>query len=143
MKPKQYLLATRNVATLVILLCVFSSCSRKLTFSRSAIVPAAQGAVRVNRDKNDNYAVDLNIRHLSPPERLVESRNVYVVWANTRDNGVRNMGQLNSRKGLFSKMLRSNLQTVMTFEPTNFFITAEREANIQYPEGQVILTTRR
>ncbi|OJV15262.1 MAG: hypothetical protein BGO21_30020 [Dyadobacter sp. 50-39] len=107
------------------------------------MVPAAQGAVRVNRDKNDNYAVDLNIRHLSPPERLVESRNVYVVWANTRDNGVRNMGQLNSRKGLFSKMLRSNLQTVMTFEPTNFFITAEREANIQYPEGQVILTTRR
>lgn len=143
MKPKQYLLATRNVATLVILLCVFSSCSRKLTFSRSAIVPAAQGAVRVNRDKNDNYAVDLNIHHLSPPERLVESRNVYVVWANTRDNGVRNMGQLNSRKGLFSKMLRSNLQTVTTFEPTNFFITAEREANIQYPEGQVILTTRR
>lgn len=143
MKPKQYLLATRNVVTLVILLCVFSSCSRKLTFSRSAIVPAAQGSVRVNRDKNDNYAVDLNIRHLSPPERLVESRNVYVVWANTRDNGVRNMGQLNSRKGLFSKMLRSNLQTVTTFEPTNFFITAEREANIQYPEGQVILTTRR
>ncbi|TDE18691.1 hypothetical protein E0F88_00185 [Dyadobacter psychrotolerans] len=106
------------------------------------MVPAAEGYVKIKKDKNENYAVKLNVRHLSPPDRLVESKNVYVVWANTKDNGVRNMGQLKSGHGLFSKALTSSLETVSTFEPVNFFITAEKEASIQYPEGQVVLTTK-
>ncbi|WP_220466182.1 hypothetical protein [Dyadobacter psychrotolerans] len=124
------------------ILFLLSSCSKKLSFSTSSIVPAAEGYVKIKKDKNENYAVKLNVRHLSPPDRLVESKNVYVVWANTKDNGVRNMGQLKSGHGLFSKALTSSLETVSTFEPVNFFITAEKEASIQYPEGQVVLTTK-
>ena len=123
-------------------LILISSCSKKLTFSNSAIVPAAQGSIKINKDNNENYAVDLVVRHLSPPDRLVESKNLYVVWANTRHNGVRNMGQLKSSHGFFSKELKGNLKTVTTFEPISFFITAEQAADIQYPEGQVVLTTK-
>lgn len=125
-------------------LLIFSgmtSCSRKLTFRESAIVPAAQGNVKFKKDKNENYAIDLSVRHLSPPERLVESRDTYVVWAKTERNGLKNLGQLKSARGLFRKELKSELETVTTFEPRGFFITAERAADIGYPEGQVVLTT--
>lgn len=125
----------------VILALAASACSRKLVFKDSAIVPAAQGSVKVKKDKNDNYAVDLSIRHLSPPERLVESRNTYVLWADTEKNGIKNLGQLKSKHGIFSKGLKSDLETVTIFEPRDFFITAERAADIPYPEGQVVLTT--
>ena len=118
-----------------------SACSRKLTFKESAIVPAAQGNVKYKKDKNENYAIDLSVRHLSPPDRLIESRNTYVVWIKTERNGLKNLGQLKSSSGLFSRALKSDLETVTTFEPRGFFITAERSADIGYPEGQVILTT--
>lgn len=125
-------------------LLIFSgmtACSRKLTFRESAVVPAAQGNVKFKKDKNENYAIDLSVRHLSPPERLVESRDTYVVWSKTERNGLKNLGQLKSTRGLFRKELKSELETVTTFEPRGFFITAERAADIGYPEGQVILTT--
>lgn len=125
----------------VILVLSMASCSRKLVFRESGIVPAAQGSVKVKKDKNENYAIDLSVRHLSPPERLIQSRDTYVLWTDTRRNGIKNLGQLKSRHGLFSKELKSDLETVTTFEPRNFFITAERAADIPFPEGQVVLTT--
>ncbi|TDE18127.1 hypothetical protein [Dyadobacter psychrotolerans] len=134
--------ATNYLIPLLVILCIISSCSKKLSFSTSAIVPAAEGSVKIKKDKNENYAVELNVRNLSAPDRLVESKNLYIVWANTKDNGVRNMGQLENSHGLFSKSLKSSLKTVTTFEPVNFFITAEKEAKILYPEGQVVLTTK-
>ena len=143
MKPKSVLqAASYHIIFLLAVLCILSSCSKKMSFSTSAIVPAAEGSVKIKKDKNDNYAVDLTVHHLSDPDRLVEPKNLYVVWANTNENGVRNMGQLKSGHGLFSKALSGSLKTVTTFEPVNFFITAEKDAGIPYPEGQVVLTTK-
>ena len=127
--------------SILLIISGLSACSRKLSFKESAIVPAALGSVKYKKDKNENYAIDLSVRHLSPPERLVESRNTYVVWVKTERNGLKNLGQLKTSGGLFSKALKSDLETVTTFEPRGFFITAERSADIGYPEGQVILTT--
>ena len=42
---------------------------------------------------------------------------------------------------MLSKALTSSLKTVATFKPTGFFITAENDANVQYPDGQTVLTT--
>jgi hypothetical protein len=123
-------------------LLTLSSCSRKFNFSDSVIVPAAKGSVKFKKDKNDNYAVTLTVRDLAEPGRLVESRNTYVVWANTADNGVKNLGQLKNASGLFSKKLKSELKTTTPFKPEGFFITAENRADITLPGGQVILTTR-
>jgi len=118
-----------------------TSCSKKYVFSNSAIVPAAEGSVKVKKDKNKNYGIKLGVRHLAPAENLVESRNTYVLWANTTNNGIKNLGQLRNSTGLFSKTLRSELTTATPFEPRSFFITAENKADINYPDGQVILKT--
>ena len=44
---------------IVFILGITSACSKKLSFSTSAIVPAAEGTVRIKKGKNENYAVAL------------------------------------------------------------------------------------
>jgi len=86
---------------LFILLMTFSSCSKKFVFSNSAIVPAATGTIKLKKDKNDNYGVKLSVRNLAPADNLIEARNTYVLWANTKGNGIKNLGQLKNETGIF------------------------------------------
>jgi len=138
--PAKSLLLSYSVLFAIML--VFSSCSKKYVFNPSAIVPAAAGTVKVKKDKNDNYGVKLSVRNLAPADNLVESRNTYVLWANTSSNGIKNLGQIKNETGLFSKTLKSELNTATPFEPNSFFITAENKADINYPDGQVVLKTK-
>lgn len=38
----------------VMMLFYVSSCARKVSFQTSSVVPAAQGSVKVTKDKNEN-----------------------------------------------------------------------------------------
>ncbi|MBE9463860.1 hypothetical protein ACFP1I_08320 [Dyadobacter subterraneus] len=129
-------------STLFAIILFFSACSKKYVFDRSAIVPAAAGTIKVKKDKNENYGIKVAVRNLAPADNLVESRNTYVLWANTSGNGIKNLGQLKNASGLFSKSLKSELSTATPFEPQSFFITAENKADLNYPDGQVVLKTK-
>lgn len=119
----------------------FSACATKMEFNKSSIAPAAVGYVKIKNDNNKNYTVELNITNLAPSSQLSPSKSTYVVWMNTKNNGNKNIGQLNSSSGIFSKTLKASLTTVTSFEPTGFFITAEDNGNIQYPGTQIVLST--
>ncbi len=127
----------------VILFAIFflQACSKKLAFTTSTVVPAAKGSVKVKDDDNNNYKIELSIIRLAEPKRLNPPKNTYVVWMETKQNGIKNIGQLKTSSGLFSKTLKSSLETVTSFKPVSFFITAEDNANIQYPSDQVVLRT--
>ncbi|MEO5892478.1 MAG: hypothetical protein ABIQ31_19680 [Ferruginibacter sp.] len=126
----------------IFLLTLLTSCSRKLTFLNSAVVPAAEGVVKINKDGNSNYAIQVKVTHLAEPSRLQPEREMYVVWMVTEKNGTKNIGQLKSSSGFFSSVLEGELNTVSSFKPERVFITAENNANIQYPGSIVILTTK-
>jgi hypothetical protein len=132
-----------NVFTIVTLsgLLLFASCTPRISFLTSSVVPAAEGAVKVKNDNNNNYTVDLHVTHLAEPERLSPSKSVYVVWMETADNGIKNLGQLNTSSSMFSKTLKSSLETVTAFKPVKIFITAENDGAIQSPGFQQVLTT--
>jgi len=123
------------------LIFLLASCSTKLRFSTSYVVPAAQGSVKYKKDKNGNYAVKAKLINLSDPERLQPSKRTYVVWMETNRNGVKNLGQLKSSSGLFSSTMKGSLSTVTSFRPDGFFITAEDYPDIQYPGQMVVLRT--
>lgn len=118
------------------------ACSPKIPFETSTVVPTADGSVKVKKDGNNNYSIDINIKHLANPNRLVPSKSLYVVWAETKENGTKNIGRLNTSSGLLSSTLKSSLRTVSPVKPTMIFITAENDAAIQYPGSQVVMTTR-
>ena len=127
----------------VVLAFLFSmtSCAKKFAFANSQVVPAAEGKVKVKKGKNDNYNISLDVIRLAEPQRLQPARSHYVVWMETEQNGTKNIGQLESKSGFLSKTLKAELNTVTPFKPKQFFITAEDEAAIQYPNGQIVLRT--
>lgn len=132
----------QNILIMTMLLFLFAACAKKVTFLNSAIVPAAEGTVTIKQDsKNNNYNIDLTVDRLADPGRLTPPKSVYVVWMETSQSGVHNLGQLNtSTKGL-SNMLSSSLKTVTPYKPTGIFITAEDNATGNYPGMTVVLKT--
>jgi len=128
--------------SILIIFFLLSSCSKKISFDTSTVVPAAQGVVKINKDDNKNHTIDIKIKNLAEPDRLQPAKSVYVVWMVTDDNGVKNIGQLISSKGLFSSLLQASLSTVTPFIPTRIFITAEENSDITVPGSEVILNTR-
>ena len=120
---------------------IFSSCSKKVHFVKSAKVPAAQGTVKITKTNNNNYEIDIKIYHLAEPSRLIPPKEAYVVWMRSEKNLEKNLGQITTSSGLLSKKLKSSFTTVTPFSPVKVYITAEDEANIQHPYGEVVLST--
>lgn len=120
---------------------LLSSCSTKYAFATSSVVPAAEGTVKVKKDKNNNFNIELKVQRLADPKRLSPARELYIVWMETEQNGQKNIGQLKTSSSLFSGELKSSLKTVSPFKPVTFFITAEDNADVPYPSGQEVLRT--
>jgi hypothetical protein len=129
------------IVAAVLVLFYFSSCARKVSFQTSSVVPAARGDVKVKKDNNNNYSIQISLFNLSEPKRLQPSKNTYVVWMETDDNVTKNIGQINSSTGFLSSKLKASFETVSSTKPTKIFLTAEDDAGIQYPGAQVVLTT--
>jgi predicted small lipoprotein YifL len=123
------------------MLFTFNSCARKIPFETSSVVPAAEGFTKVTRDKNNNYVIEIDISNLAEVGRLQPSRNTYVVWIVTDQEMARNIGQLHSSSGTFSKKLKASFKSVSSSKPTKIFITAEDDEKAQYPGMQVVLST--
>ncbi len=122
---------------------LLSSCgTTKYTFNPSSIVPAAEGSVKVKKDKNNNYNIDLSLKRLANPKRLTPPRNFYVVWMETDKQVRKNIGQLKTSSGIFSSTLKSSLKTVSSFKPLGFFITAENNTDVLFPNGEEVLRTK-
>ncbi len=120
---------------MAMMMASFSACSKKVTFLTSAVVPAAEGYVKVKKDGNQNYAISLKISNLAEVDKLQPPKNTYVVWMETDRGLTRNIGQLVS-----SRNLNANFETVSSFMPIKIFLTAEDNNNVQYP-GNVVLST--
>ncbi len=137
---------SRTILPVTITLFAFlllQSCATKHAFSTSSVVPAAQGSVKIKKDKNKNYNIDLSTIRLADSKRLNPPKEMYIVWMDTELNGTKNIGQLNTSSSLLSQTLKSSLKTVTPFKPIRVFITAEDNADNQYPGGQIVLDTGR
>jgi len=115
-----------------------TSCTRKIYFLVSSVVPAAQGSITVKSDKNNNYIVQMTISNLASIERLQPPKNSYVVWIESDGENARNVGKVVS-----SNNLKVSFETVSSFKPTKVLITAEEDEQAQYPGSVVVLTTGR
>ena len=121
---------------------LLGSCAKRVKFRPSPLVPAAAGYVKIKKDENKNYSIEIKISNLADPERLYPAKQAYVVWIETDNNGIKNLGQLRSSKSLFSGALEGSLNTVTAFEPVKVFITAEDTTTPQHPGAQTVIQTR-
>ncbi len=124
-----------------LMVIAFTSCSKKMSLLNSTVVPSAKGFVEVKRDNNENYTIKVEVNDLAEVERVQPSKTTYVVWMETEQGNVENLGQLVSSTGFLSKRRTASLETVSSFKPVKVFITAEDGTNVRYPDSKVIITT--
>jgi hypothetical protein len=131
------------ISSILLVMWVASSCTPKLTFLTSSVVPAARGTVKVKMDGNKNHTIDISLTNLAEPQRLNPPKKLYMVWMETDKGIVQNLGQIITDTGTFSKTLKADFKAVSTFTPVKIFITAEDDVNTQTPAWEVVLTTAR
>lgn len=138
---KTILTANRAIITALLLLLSLASCSKKINFLTSPVVPAARGYVKTNIDKNKNWIIQIQLLDLAEVQRLQPSKQTYLIWIVTDDNSAKNIGQIKSSMGKISRQLKASFESVIPFKPTKIFITAEDDPSIRFPGTQVVLST--
>ena len=117
--------------------------AKKVGFLSSSIVPAARGYVKVKRDINENFLIQVKISNLAEVNRLQPSKQVYLVWMITDHEITDNIGQINSSTTFLSTKLKASFKKVSASKPIKIFITAEEKAITQTPNEKIILSTDR
>jgi hypothetical protein len=120
----------------VMIMIPFSLQAQKIPFLQSSVVPAAEGYVKINSDRNNNNIIKIDIKYLAEIERLDPAMKTYVVWMVTDKKTTDNIGRINS-----SNKLNVSFEAVTSFKPIKIFITAEESENTQVPGEKIVLTT--
>ncbi len=113
-----------------------SACSKKITFPVSEVVPAAEAVLKVDKDSNKNYEIELEVNNLAQPDRLTPARKHYVVWMVSKKHGTINIGSLD-----INRKSNGKLSTSTPYEPIRIFITAEDNPKPVIPSTQVVLNS--
>ncbi len=120
---------------------IFASCSKKIDFLKSSVVPAARGYVKVDKDNNNNYVIHLEVENLAEVSRLTPPKKTYIVWSVSNKGTVKNIGQIDSSTRGFAKDLKASFESTSASKPNKIFITAEDEVTVQFPSSEIIITT--
>ncbi len=143
MATKKTRVSIRNFflcAVALSLLVSVMSCTNKIAFQSSSVVPAAEGSLKVKTDNNNNYVIQIELFNLADPQNLQPAKQAYVVWMETEQQAAKNIRQVSNSSGFLTKRLRASFETVSPVKPTKIFITAEDDAAVQYPGMQVLTT---
>lgn len=146
MKTQKSNKLTKNFFLGILITCMtlfVTSCATNVSFLNSSVVPAAKGTVKIKKGKNENYIIKVKIEDLAEVERLQLSKETYLVWMETEQGVLENLGKLNSTTGFMSNQHTASLETLSPYKPVRIFVTAEDESNVQYPGSAIILTTEK
>lgn len=119
----------------------FQSCSKKIEFEKSPVVPAARGVVKISKNSNKNYIIKIKFDNLAEVDRLEPPKKTYVVWMVTDQKSTKNIGQIKSSSSMMSSKLKADFETATPFKPVKIFITAEDDGNVEYPGMYTVLST--
>ena len=124
-----------GLLTIMIILPLTLS-AKKIPFLTSTVAPAARGYIKINKDSNKNFTIQVNVEDLAVIERIQPTQQTYVVWMVNDRNETENIGRIIS-----SKNLSGYMKTVSSSQPIKIFITAEVDESVQYPGELIVLTT--
>jgi hypothetical protein len=121
------LIRTITVATLLALLVVVGAsaahASDTIVLGSSSQIPAAEGTAKFSKTTNGNIELELRIKHLAPPSRIVPGAVVFVVWVRDLAAGsqAQNLGALKVDKNLSARF-----KSVTSMAAFDVFLTCEQ-----------------
>lgn len=118
------------------LFCTIAAAAQKFPMTASSAVPAARGKVEIDKDKNGNVRLNMNVEHLADPQNLTPSAAVYVVWLQEKAGNPQNQGELK-----VDKNLKARFETVTPSKSFDVFVTGERDSGAKVPSGPEVLRT--
>jgi hypothetical protein len=144
-KIKLNLISKKILMALLVLMTAMSytSCAKKVAFQTSTVVPAARGDVKIKKDDNKNYVIQIELEDLAEVSRLDPPKKAYVVWMETENSMVKNIGQIKSDSNFLSSKLKASFETVTPVKPSRIYITAEDNADVQLQGDQLIMETNK
>lgn len=128
--------ASFRILSFIFAAILLSACSKKITFPVSEVVPAAEAVLKIDKDSNKNYEIELGVSNLAQPDRLTPARKHYVVWMVSKKHGTINIGNLD-----INRKSNGKLTTSTPYEPIRIFITAEDNPQPVLPSTQVVLNS--
>jgi hypothetical protein len=126
-----------NVVLFFTLIVFLASCSSISKFPVSEVTPAANIVVYRHHDSNGNNTLVIKAKNLAATERLSPPKQTYVVWVVLEDHTAKNIGQM---KIINAK--KAEIRTLTAFKYSEIFITAEDQAEVQYPGNMEISRIR-
>lgn len=125
-----------KVISYVLVAVLLTSCSKRVVFPDSPSMPGADVVLKIDKNKNNNYEMELEVENIARPNRLTPPRNNYVVWLETSSHGTINIGNL-----MVSSRNRGSLTTVTPYKPIRVFISAEDKQDVIFPSSQIVLSS--
>ena len=109
---------------------------QKVPLPASMMLPAATGQAKVSKDDNGNTRVNVKVQHFAQPQRLQPPKSVYVVWVETPERDLYNLGQLRIKDNL-----EGEFTGITPFKVFQIVITAENYPTVTTPSSDVVLRT--
>jgi hypothetical protein len=106
------------------------------TMATSDQTQSAAGHVKVDKEKNGNTKVKVEVERLAQPSAAFEDSSTYVVWIQPAGGQPQNVGVLN-----VDKKLKGKLETTTPFKHFQVMVTAEARPNVTIPTGPEVMTT--
>jgi hypothetical protein len=122
------------ILALVLFCTVVAEASKKFPLTATSIVPGARGSVMIDKDKNGNVRVNMQVEFLANPQNLTPPAAVYVVWLQEKSGSPENQGQLK-----VDKNLKASFVTVTPSKNFELFVTGERDFQVKDPSGPEVL----
>jgi hypothetical protein len=127
----------RKLYVMCLVLALFGTiaeAAKKYPMTASSTVPAARGQVEIDKDKNGNTRLNMNVEHLADPQNLTPAAALYVVWLQEKAGEPQNQGQLK-----VDKNLKARFETVTPSKSFDLFVTGERDNGAKAPSGPEVL----
>jgi hypothetical protein len=106
----------------------------EVTMTASPAVPAAQGSISFQHDRNHNTKFTVHAKHLARPDALTPAKSAYVVWTQPRGKAAQNQGVLS-----VNEKLEGSLSGTTPQQTFDVIVTAEDSANVDHPSGTEVL----
>src|SRR5437588_4582232 len=119
----------------VVLVFVAAASADKFRMRAGESNPAAVGVVHANSDRNGNVAIELEAKHLAPPNRLNPPHSTYVVWAQPAGKPAEELGELRVN----SDDMAASFKTTGPYHNFDIFVTAEDSPKPDAPSGPEVL----
>ncbi len=123
-----------------LLLCALLLSAAVLLWARddhminSSLVPAAQGTVHTDNDRNGNTGIEVKVNHLARPHDLAPGYSTYVVWVRPPGQQPINIGELGVNDNL-----QGTLHSDTPYKKFDIFVTPENNPRAEAPSGPELL----